>query len=116
MNIERVNSELQKRITDILRNDINYPRMDSLGIITIMEVQASSDLDNCKVYISVYGGEAKGNDAIKILQSMSNYIRKLLFERMKIRKVPFLTFHLDNTLDYVSKISSLIDETNKNKK
>ncbi|MDD4120361.1 MAG: 30S ribosome-binding factor RbfA [Clostridia bacterium] len=113
MNIERVNSELQKNITDILRNDINDPRLDSFGIITIMEVQATSDLDNCKVFISVYGGEIKGKEAIKILQSMSNYIRKLLFERMKIRKIPSLSFHLDNTLDYVYKISNLIEEANK---
>jgi len=116
MNIERVNSELQKKITDILRNDINDPRLDSFGIITIMEVQATSDLDKCKVYISVYGGETKGNEAIIILQSMSKYVRKLLFERMRIRKIPSLSFHLDKTLDNVYKISDLIEEANRKDK
>lgn len=111
MKIDRVNAELEKKITEIIRNDLNDPRLESIGMITVMQVQASQDLDNCKVYISVYGGEKNGIDAVKILQDTAGYIRKLLFSRMKIRKVPSLTFYIDESISYAYKISDLIGKT-----
>lgn len=111
MNIDRVNSELKKQITNIINHELNDPRISSAGMITVMKVQATQDLDNCKVFLSVFGEEKKGQEVIKLLREAAGYIKKLLFVRMKIRKIPNLIFQLDESIDYAYKISALLKST-----
>ena len=114
MNIERVNSELKKKITEILHNEIKDPRFNNLGIITVMGVSTTKDLDVCKVYLSFYDSEVSGKDAIAIVQTASGFIKKLLYTKLKIRKVPNLIFILDESLEYSSHIDALLEQTNIN--
>lgn len=108
MNIERVNAELSKQITKIIKQEIKDPRFADLGIITIMKVEATKDLDLCKVYVSFYNSNKSSKEAISILQSTSNFIKTTLYGRIKIRKVPNIVFILDESLDYASKIEDLL--------
>ena len=44
------------------------------------------------------------------LEKANGYIRSLLAQRLKIRKVPELRFSLDNSLEYGAKIEKILGE------
>ena len=57
LRIERANSEVERALSNILKNKINDPRLNEF--ITITFVKLSVDFRHCKVGISVYTGDKK---------------------------------------------------------
>ena len=51
----RVNGEVQKELSNIIRNQIKDPRIHSMTSVVAVEV--APDLKTCKAYISVLGDE-----------------------------------------------------------
>lgn len=104
-NIDRVDEEIRKILNEIIAHEMKDPRLDTL--INVTEVVAAKDLKTAKVYVSIMD-KPKAKDALKSLNSASAYIRGLLFDRMKIRLVPHLTFYLDSSLENGYKIEGII--------
>ena len=50
--ILRVNSEIQKAISYIISNELKNPLIK--GLITVTKVDTTTDLDQSKIYISIY--------------------------------------------------------------
>ena len=50
--LERINSEIRKEISDILKNNINDPRVK--GLVSVVTVDTSNDLSHCKIYLSIF--------------------------------------------------------------
>ena len=50
--ILRVNSEIQKAISYIIQTEIKNPLIK--GLITVTKVDTTNDLDQSKVYLSIY--------------------------------------------------------------
>ena len=104
----RINSEVQKELSNIIRGEIKDPRINPLTSVVAVEV--SPDLKNCKAYISVLGDEESQKDTIKGLKSAEGYIRVLLAKRINLRNTPEINFVLDQSIEYDVKMSKLIDE------
>lgn len=104
----RINSEVQKELSNIIRGEIKDPRINPLTSVVAVEV--SPDLKNCKAYISVLGDEESQKDTIKGLKSAEGYIRVLLAKRINLRNTPEINFVLDQSIEYGVKMSKLIDE------
>lgn len=103
--IERVDEELCKVLNEIIVRELKDPRLNAL--INVNSVSTAKDLKTAKVFVSVMEKE-KANDAIKALNKASGFIRGILFERLKIRLVPHLTFILDNSYTEGFKIDEII--------
>lgn len=102
----RVNDEIQKEISQIIRGDLKDPR---IGVITsVLKVDTTNDLKYCKVYISVLGDEEKKKEVMGVLKNASGFIRSLVANRINLRVTPELKFILDDSLEYSFKIDSLI--------
>jgi ribosome-binding factor A len=63
-----------------------------------------------KVFISRFGTDIEKKETIQALESASGYIRHELGERLKTRRIPELTFRLDNTMEKADKVLRIIDE------
>ena len=112
--IEKVNSVLQRYISDIINNDVNDPRIK--GIISVSSVSTTPDLKYAKVFLSIFSTESS-NDILDAIKSASGYIRKLLSSKVEFRCVPSLDFELDTSAEYSQKINNIInslkDDNNK---
>ena len=104
----RINSEVMRELSTIIRSEIKDPRLDPLT--SVMSVEVAPDLKTCKVEISVFGDEEHKNDTLKALRSASGYIRMLLAKRVDLRNTPELTFKLDNSTEYGMEMMKLIDD------
>ena len=102
----RINDEIQREISEIIRSDLKDPRV---GVITsVLKVDTTNDLKYCKVYISVLGDDDKKQEVMSVLKNAAGFIRSLIANRMNLRQTPELKFILDDSLEYSFKIDSII--------
>lgn len=109
--IIRINDEILKEISIIIRSEIKDPRLTP--ITSVVSVDTTADLKYCKVFVSVLGHEKQKKDSIDALKSSAGFIRKQIAGRINLRNTPELKFILDDSLEHGMKIAKLIEEVNK---
>ncbi len=106
--IERLNSLLRQEISDIIQRQVKDPR---LGVfVSVTAVDVSSDLKFAKVFVSCMGSEDEKKDTLKALTSAAGFIRHELGNRMQARRIPEVSFRLDDTIEKADKVLRLIDQ------
>lgn len=72
-------------------------------------VRVSPDLSVAKAYLSVFPSE-KAQEVIDSITASAKTVRYELAQRVRftLRKTPELQFYLDDSLDYLDKIDSLL--------
>lgn len=106
----RVNGEVLKELSNIIRNEIKDPRIHEMT--SVVSVEVAPDLKTCKAYISVLGDKKAQEDTIAGLKSAEGYIRKQLARTINLRNTPEIKFVLDQSIEYGVAMSKLIDEVN----
>lgn len=94
---KRLNSLLREVITEVVRNDVDHPKLSELTSITSVDI--SKDLHNAKVYISVIGDEIEKKETLEALQSASGFISVNASKKVVMRHFPTLTFKIDDTVE-----------------
>ena len=110
----RINGEVQRELSSIIRNEIKDPRIAMMTSVTGAAV--APDLKTCKVYISVLGEEKAKADTLSGLRSAEGYIRHMLAKNLNLRNTPELTFVLDESIEYGVNMSKLIDTVREKEK
>ncbi len=101
---------LQKELSEIFRQQTAKTH----GIIiSVSTVRVSPDLSVAKAYLSVFPS-AQAKEMMESINASARTIRYELAQkvRFQLRKTPELQFYLDDTLDYLEKIDSLLGPTN----
>lgn len=114
MRILKINSEIEKAISEILTYEIKDPAIT--GIISVTKVDTTNDLEYCKVYVSIFTPNGNKEEVFNQIRHSAGFIRRELCKKVDLRKVPYLTFYLDESYTYGEKIESKIDEINKSRK
>lgn len=104
----RINGEVQKVLSEIIRGEIKDPRIHPMTSVVTVEV--APDLKTCKAYISVLGDEEAQKDTLAGLKSAVGYIRRQLARELNMRNTPEITFIMDQSIAYGVNMSRLIDE------
>ena len=107
----RINTEVQKELSNILRSGIKDPRIAPWTSVVAVEV--APDLKTCKAYISVLGDKKAQEDTVAGLKSAEGYIRRELAHSLNMRNTPEIRFILDQSIAYGVNMSKLIDEVTK---
>jgi ribosome-binding factor A len=104
--IMRINEEIQKELSNLLRN-VKDPRVQDT-MISITRVETTPDLRYTKVYVS-FLQEEKVADAMKGLKSAAGFLRRQLGANLKLRYAPEIQWALDDSITYGSRLLSLIN-------
>lgn len=104
----RINGEVLKELSNIIRSEIKDPRINPMT--SVVSVEVAPDLKTCKAYISVLGDEQSQKDTITGLKSAEGYIRRELARTVNLRNIPEIKFILDQSIEYGINMSKLIDE------
>jgi ribosome-binding factor A len=105
---ERVSELIRHELSDLLLRELRDPRLD--GVISITRVEVSPDLYNAKVSVSVMSETASPADALKALNTAAGYLHKELVHRLEMRRVPFLTFHLDKSIEEAAVVLAQLNQ------
>ena len=100
-----------RELSNIIRGEIKDPRINSLT--SVVSVEVSPDLKQCKAYISVLGDEESQKNTLAGLKSAEGFIRKELARTVNLRNTPEIIFIMDQSIEYGVNMSKLIDEVNK---
>lgn len=106
----RVNSEVQREMSQIIREDLKDPRIHPMT--SVMSVEVTPDLKYAKIFVSVLGDEEEKEKTMEGLRKSASYARHQLARRMNLRNTPELTFVLDTSIEYGVKMSKRIQELN----
>ncbi|WP_040211745.1 30S ribosome-binding factor RbfA [Clostridium polynesiense] len=104
----RINEELKKEISNIIRNDIKDPRVS--GMVSVTNVTATKDLRYAKVMLSIFGTEKQKEETLDALKNSSGFIRREVGHRIKLRYTPELIIELDNSIEQGMHINSIIQK------
>lgn len=107
----RINGEVQKVLSEIIRGDIKDPRINPMT--SVVQVVVAPDLKTCKAFISVLGDEESQKNTLAGLNSAVGYIRRRLAHELNLRNTPEITFIMDQSIAYGVSMSKLIDEVTK---
>ena len=112
--VKIINSLLRGVISDVRVKEVKNPHLASL--ISITEVDITSDLRQAKVYVSVLGSEEDKTESLKALKSAAGFIAIAASKQVRMRFFPDLTFHLDTSVDDQIKIEKILSEIKEEKK
>lgn len=106
--IERVNALIRKELSELIQHQLRDPRLDSFVAIT--EVSTSPDLRYARVYISCISGKKEADKVLEVLNSAAGFLRKELAGKIRLRRIPEISFTWDDSIEHGDFILRLIDE------
>jgi ribosome-binding factor A len=111
---QRLGEQIQRDLALLIQRELKDPRV---GMVTVNFVELSKDLSYADVNVTVLvpdDAEEKIVESMAILNQASSFLRAELGRGLKVRKVPLLRFHYDDSLKRGSHINSLIYQALKN--
>lgn len=104
---ERVDELLRQEIGAIVTRDVADPRV---GFATVTSVETTADLRHAKVWVSVIGQPAERDATVAALRRAMPFVRHELGSRLRIRRIPDLHVHLDDTAERGTRILQLLSD------
>ena len=104
--IDRVSEDIKREIAAIIR-ELKDPRIQ--GMLTVVNVEVSSDASFAKVYVSAMEGIDTAKTAVKGLTSATGYIRREIGKRLHLRKTPELKFIADDSIEKGMNITRMLN-------
>jgi ribosome-binding factor A len=104
--MRRVNESLREVLSEALP-ELKDPR---IGFVTVTGVEASPDLRQARVYVSVLGSERKRRETLKGLSAAHGVLQARLSRELRMKRTPQLSFEYDPSVERGMRVSQLIDE------
>ena len=104
--IHRINEEIQKELSNLLRT-VKDPRVQDT-MISITRVETTPDLRYTKVYVS-FLPEEKAKEALAGLKSAGGYLRRELARKLQLRYASEIVWEQDDSIQYGAKMLKLIN-------
>jgi ribosome-binding factor A len=106
--IERVNNLIRQELSELLKRQVKDPRLGCF--VTVTEVSTSVDLKYAKIFVSRICNEEEKQETLTALTGASHFFRSELTKRLKLRRIPELSFQWDDSIERGAHLLQLIDE------
>ncbi len=110
---DRVAETLRDEISTMIEGELSDPR---ISFAYVSEVVLAPGSKSARIYITVDGSEEDEKSTLEALVAARGYIRHTLKERMGIRYVPELSFHIDKSANLKMRIDELLGRMKKRSK
>ncbi|MDD4685725.1 MAG: 30S ribosome-binding factor RbfA [Clostridia bacterium] len=110
----RANSEIQKKLSEIILYHLKDPRFTD--VMSITKVNVSPDFTHCKAFVSVFNADKnRRNQTIKLLNKSAGFIKHMLADSLELRAIPELVFFLDDGYYYAEQVDKILNDLNETK-
>ncbi len=111
----------QKQINELLRRQFSMVLMDEgsyifeKAMVTVTRTVVSPDLQNAKIYVSVFNTENK-SEVMTLLDAHLHQLRHSLAKRVgkQLRRIPEIAFYLDESLDEYFRMEKILADLRAN--
>lgn len=106
---QRLQDQLREVLGEVIRREMRDPRFTD-GLLTITDVEVTTDYKNATVFISVLGSEDAKRDKLNLLRGANGVLREALKRSKAFINVPSLTFKYDDTIDRGSHMFEVMEQ------
>ena len=106
--IQRLNNLIRHEISELLQRQVKDPRLGSF--VTVTEVSIAPDLRHARIFVSHIGSKEEKQATLSALTSASSFFRRELAKRLRLRRIPELSFQWDDSIERGSHLLELIDQ------
>ena len=107
---QRLGERIKRDLALLIQRELKDPR---IGLVTVNFVELSRDLSYADVNVTVLvpgDFDEKIIESLAILNEASVFLRTELGRGLRVRKVPHLRFHYDDSLKRGARINELIHQ------
>ena len=102
--VDRVGEEFR----EILAEEIPKLKDPRVGFVTIIGVDVAPDLKRALVHYTVLGEERDKKATRAALRSASGHLRRVIGREVRLRVLPDLDFHEDDTFTSAQRVDELL--------
>ena len=104
---DRVADQLRGELAVLLSREVHDP---GIGFVTLTRVHVSPDLQAARVYYTSLGDEAGRRNTARALERALPFLRRQVGSRLRLKRVPTLTFVYDESIAGQDRIERLLHE------
>ncbi|TKS54232.1 30S ribosome-binding factor RbfA [Luteimonas yindakuii] len=101
---DRVSAQLRRELGTLVRQAVSEHGLPS---VSVSDVEVTRDLAHAKVFVTALQAE-RSQEAMAGLKALAGEIRFRLARLVKLRHVPELHFHYDDSVDRGERIDNLL--------
>lgn len=101
----RVGDQIRAELGDLLAREVHDP---GIGFLTVTRVTVTSDLQQARVYYTTLGDERARRDTARALDRATPFLRRQVGQRLRLRRVPELTFFFDDSIERADRIERIL--------
>ncbi|MCW4453197.1 30S ribosome-binding factor RbfA [Flavobacterium sp. MXW15] len=101
---DRVAAQIRRDLGTLVHSAV---REHGLPSVSVSDVEVTRDMAHAKVYVTALMPE-RSAEAVKGLKELSGELRTALARAMKLRHVPELHFHYDDSVDRGERIDNIL--------
>jgi ribosome-binding factor A len=101
----RIGEELRQAISETLARDVHDP---GIGFVTLTHVKVSPDLQLARVSYTTMGDDKARTETARALSRATPFLRRAIGQRLRLRRVPELTFHFDESIENQARIERIL--------
>ena len=109
--LSRTNSDISRVLQIALTQQMNNPMLSSS--VQIMNVETSADLSTCKVFVDIR--HDKPDMVMFQLIQASAFLKRQIADKVKLRRVPNITFIQDKGRQNAERVEELLSTINAGK-
>jgi ribosome-binding factor A len=104
---DRVADQLRGELALVLGREVHDP---GVGFVTLTRVHMSPDLQTARVYYTTLGDDASRRRSARALERAAPFLRRQVGSRLRLRRVPEITFIYDDSIAGQDRIEQLLNE------
>ena len=104
---ERVGEAIRDELSQLIAREVHDP---GIGFITLTRVSVTSDLQIARVHYTSLGDDKAQQETGKALKRAAPFLRRLLGARIRLRRVPELTFHYDESIAHADRVEQILQD------
>jgi ribosome-binding factor A len=106
----RVGDQIREELAAVIARELHDP---GIGFLTITHVKVSPDLQQARVYYTTIGDDNARKETARALGRATPFLRRQIGQRLRLKRVPELTFFYDDVIEKGNRIERILLELNK---
>ena len=103
----RVADQIRAELATLLSREVHDP---GIGFVTLTRVHVSADIQQARVFYTVLGDEKARRTSGLALGRAAAFLRRQIGARLRLKRVPELTFVYDDSIAGQDRIEQILNE------
>jgi ribosome-binding factor A len=104
---DRVGEAIRDELSQLIARDVHDP---GIGFLTLTRVSVTPDLQQARVYYTALGDARAQAETARALTRATPFLRRQIGARIRLRRVPELTFFYDKSIAQQDRIEQILQE------